>query len=178
VTAPGVTSSWYDNGPSGNIKIILPVVTFTGIESYDGSATWLPFYALSYPAGVTNVAATYLGDTNFLPSTSPAITLRINKATTKTRLTLKASRITYGHEQSERLTVTVSPQYAGTPGGKVVIKHGTAVVCTITLAHGTGSCALGAKTLPVAANHLYATYTGDGNFTGSGAPLVVLTVVR
>jgi hypothetical protein len=148
-----------------------------GIASYD-PVNRFPFYRLSYPAGVTKVTATYFGDGNFLSSASQAIMLRINKATTKTRLTIKAAKITYGHEQSERLSATVSLQYAGTPGGKVVIKHGTAVVCTITLASGTGSCALAAKALPVAANHLSATYTGDGNFTGSGAPPVVLTVIR
>jgi hypothetical protein len=175
VTAPGATPG-DSNGPAGIVETTLPAVSYTRITSYD-PVTRFPFYRLSYPAGVTKVTATYFGDGNFLSSTSQAIMLRINKATTKTRLALKATRITYGHEQSERLSATVSPQYAGTPGGKVVIKHGTAVVCTITLAGGAGSCALTAKALPVAVNHLSATYTGDGNFTSSGAPLV-LTVIR
>jgi len=176
VTAPGVTSL-FDNGPSGNVEITLPVSVVTGVESYN-PVSWLMFGALSYPAGVTEVTATYLGNSNFLSSTSPAVTLRINKATTKTLLTLRATKITYGAEQAERLSVKVSPQYAGTPGGRVTIKHGTAVVCTITLAAGTGSCVLGARTLPIGTDHLIASYAGNADFTGSATAPVAVTVIR
>jgi hypothetical protein len=30
--------------------------------------------------------------------------------------------VTYGDEQSEKLSVTASPQYSGTPSGKVTVK--------------------------------------------------------
>ena len=51
-------------------------------------------------------------------------------------LTLSAAKVTYGHERSERLTVKVTGQYAGTPGGKVTVKSGKTTVCTITLTAG------------------------------------------
>ena len=37
------------------------------------------------------------------------------KAATKTSLKLSAARVTDGREQAERLSVTVSPKYTGTP---------------------------------------------------------------
>ena len=124
------------------------------------------------------ITASYAGNDVLSGSSSPVRIFRINKAASRTVLTLSTTKITYGKEQAERLTVRVSPQYAGTPGGKVTIKHGTAVVCTITLVHGTGRCALAARTLPVGTDHLIATYSGNGNFTGSATAPKALAVVR
>jgi len=62
-------------------------------------------------------------------------------ATTTTTLKLSAKSVTYGHEQRERLFVTVSPQYPGaTPTGRVAISGAN---CLITLSSGRGSAAVG-----------------------------------
>ena len=62
------------------------------------------------------------------------------KATTKTVLNLSANKVTYGHEQVENISVTVSPEYPGTvPTGSVTI---SGTDCHITLAAGKGSCTL------------------------------------
>lgn len=45
---------------------------------------------------------------------------------TSTTLALSGSKVTYGHEQSERLSVSVRVRYSGTPAGRVIVKAGAA----------------------------------------------------
>ena len=86
--------------------------------------------------------------------------------------------MTYGHEQAEHLTVTVTPQYSGTPSGKVTIKTGTTTVCTITLASGKGHCTLTARQLRRGTYTLAAAYPGSSDFTSSTSARKTLTVVK
>jgi hypothetical protein len=65
---------------------------------------------------------------NVADSSSPALiasrtfTVRIAKAETTTTLKLSATKVGYGHEQTELISVTVAPQYSGqAPAGKVTI---------------------------------------------------------
>lgn len=64
-----------------------------------------------------------------------------------TGLTLAKTAITYGHETAEKLTVSVSHAGSVYATGKVEVKSGSTVVCTITLNNGTGSCTLTARRL-------------------------------
>jgi hypothetical protein len=144
-----------------------------------GNCGSFTFFATAYPAGtVKAVVASYPGNEIFAASSSQAITLRVIKASSTTTLTLSAAKITYGHELAERLSVKVSPRWAGTPGGVVAIKHGTTVLCKVTLSNGKGSCTLSARALAVGADHVFATYAGNGNFTGSSSAPKALTIVR
>jgi ribosomal protein L27 len=91
-------------------------------------------------------------------------------------LSLSAGTVTYGHEQAERLRVTVTPQYSGTPGGTVAVKTGTITVCTIRLASGRGGCTLTARKLGRGTHTLFAAYPGSGDFTGSASARKTLRV--
>ncbi len=167
----------YSGTPGGTVTIksgTATVCTIT-LTSGKGSCT---LTATPLTAGTAHLTATYTGNTDFAPSTSAAKTLTVSKATTKTTLSLSATKVTYGHEQSERLTVSVAPQYSGTPTGKVTIKSGTVTVCTITLASGKGSCTLTATRLTAGTAHLTATYTGSTDFAGSTSAAKTLTVVK
>ena len=91
------------------------------------------------------------------------------QASTTTALTLSAASSVYGLENSQVFTATVSPQVSGTPTGTVNVVQGSTVLCTITLAGGTGTCspsatALGAGGSPYTVK---AVYGGDANFGGS-----------
>jgi hypothetical protein len=165
-------------GPFGTTNLTLSP-GFSGLSgiSCEGGC-FITFPATAYPAGTVKITSSYAGNDVLSGSSAPVGIFRINKASSRTALTLSTTKITYGKEQAERLTVRVSPEYAGTPGGKVTITHGRVVVCTITLEHGTGSCALAARTLPVGTDHLIAAYQGNGNFTGSATVPKTLTVVR
>ena len=130
------------------------------------------------PAGTWQLTASYSGSGALAPSASAARTLTVAKAASKVTLSPSAARVTYGHEGSERLTVKVTGQYAGTPAGKVTVKSGKTTVCTITLASGKGSCILGARELPVGTRILIAIYGGTGDFTGVASASKTLKVVR
>jgi hypothetical protein len=86
--------------------------------------------------------------------------------------------VTFGHEQSEKLSVAVSPQFSGTPSGKVTIKSGSATVCAITLKSGKGTCTLSATQLRIGSHHLVADYAGSGDFDGSASATKTVTVVK
>jgi hypothetical protein len=94
---------------------------------------------------------------------------------TATTLTRSHSIVTYGAEQRETLTVKVTAK-AGTPGGRVTIKAGTATVCVITLKAGTGSCTLTAKQFKAGGYHLVASYGGSWPYGGSASASWPLTV--
>jgi Bacterial Ig-like domain (group 3) len=97
---------------------------------------------------------------------------------TTTRLALSHGKITFGHEQAERLAVTVTPRTGGTPSGKVKVKAGSATLCTITLANGNGACTLARAKLRPGSYKLTATYGGDGVYATSTSAKKTLTVSR
>ena len=125
--------------------------------------------------GTYSLVAIYGGSSVYLGSTSAKETLTVVKPTSKTALKLSSSEVTYGHEQLEVLSVTVSPQYSGTPTGTVTI---TGTRCLITLSSGKGSCTLSSKKFNVGNNYLVATYSGSTNFKGSTSAKETLTVVK
>jgi hypothetical protein len=94
---------------------------------------------------------------------------------TVTTLTRSHSIVTYGVEQREMLTVSVTAKQ-GTPGGRVTVKSGAATVCVITLKAGTGSCSLAATQFKPGGYHLVASYPGSWPYGGSASPSWPLTV--
>jgi hypothetical protein len=131
----------------------------------------------AYPPGTLKFTGTYSGGAGFRSSAGSA-NLRLLRATSKTVLALSAAKVVYGHEQAERLSVRVVPQFSGTPAGKVTVKSGSAVVCVITLAHGAGSCVLTATKLAPGSHPLVAGYSGSASFAPSASVKQTLTVTR
>ncbi len=135
--------------------------------------------ATKLPAGTYSLVTTYSGSTNFDASTSAKQTLTVAKATPKTTLKSSATMINYGHEQTEHLSVTVSPEFAGsTPYGSVTIKESTTTLCVITLLAAKRSCTLSAEKLPAGTYSLVTTYSGSANFKGSTSAKETLTVAK
>jgi hypothetical protein len=128
-----------------------------------------------YAAGTLKFVATYGGRPGYKQSGASA-SVRLLKATSKTSVMMSASRVTYGHEQSERIAVRVAPQYSGTPAGRVTVRAGSAVVCVITLASGAGACTLTAKKLAPGSYHVGASYPGSATFAASASASRTLVV--
>ena len=128
--------------------------------------------------GVRRFAARYGGAVGFAASVSASVTVTVVRAATTTGLRLSATTITYGQEQAEKLTVTVTPRYAGTPAGTVTVSAGTATVCVIALKSRTGRCTLPAKKLAPGVYALVARYAGGTDFTGSASGRKNLTVAK
>jgi subtilase family serine protease len=130
-------------------------------------------------AGSCVIDANQAGDADYLAATQVQRTITVGRATTKTALKLSAARVTYGDEQTEHLSVTVSPQFPGSmPTGTVTVTASTGTLLwQVRLSSGKGSCRLLAKRLNVGTYRLVATYRGSTDFEGSTSVKKTLTVV-
>ena len=137
-------------------------------------------FTVSYVGiGTCRLTAHVALGTGYAAANGTAQTFSVGRATTKTVLKLSAKKVTYGHEQAEHLSVTVSPQHPGTtPTGSVTVKTPTGALCAITLSSGKGLYALSAKRLKVGTYHLVATYGGSSKFASSASATGTLTIVK
>lgn len=163
--------------PAGTVTVkaggkVVCVITLKG-----GSGT-CKVNTSAYPPGTVKFSGSYSGGTGSKPSRSGTVSLNLEKAATKTSLSLPAATVKYGHEQAERLGVRVVPRFTGTPSGKVTVRAGSTVVCAITLASGTGSCAPAAAKLAPGSYRLSASYPGSTQFTGSVSGEQALVVAK
>jgi hypothetical protein len=98
------------------------------------------------------------------------------RAASRTSLRLSSASSSYGSEQHERFTVTVRPQYAGFPAGRVTIEAGRTVLCRAAVADGRATCSPGARALARGRWSVTATYGGSSVLEGSVSASVVFKV--
>lgn len=104
----------------------------------------------------------------------------VEKSTARrTTLTMSVTRpsVAYGDEQAEHVSVTVTAD-SGSPPGSVVVKAGSATLCTVTLAGGQGGCAVPARRFTPGRVVLNTVYTGAPGFTASLPATATFTVAR
>jgi hypothetical protein len=120
--------------------------------------------------GTHSITATYVGDGNFLTSTSSAVSQLLNMASTTTSLTSSVNPSVFGQSVTFTATVAAVSPGAGTPTGAVNFLDGATVIGTGTLSAGVATVSTSA--LSVATHSITAAYQGDGNFlTSTSAPL-------
>lgn len=171
--------------PNANQKVYgqsdpspLTTGTLTGFFAVDGvTATY------SRIAGETVMGSPYTISATLSPAsalTNYTITYNtanftIIKATTTTSISSVSSSPAYV-TQPVTVSVSVAPQYTGTPTGSVTIGSTAAnpTSCNATFASGTWSCTLTFATS--GAEMITASYSGDSNFVNSAAPNVPETV--
>ena len=169
-------SSEFGGTPNGTVKVSSSSTTLCVItlSSGHGSCT---LTAEKLGAGTHGLVATFSGNPDIRSSASGKGTLKISKATSKTTFKLSTSKVTYGDEQVELLSVTVTSEFAGvSPTGTVTLKGSSTTVCVIRLSSGTGSCRLSAKELAVGLYDVVATYGGSPNLGASASKSETLTV--
>jgi hypothetical protein len=164
--------------PTGSVTIKESSTTLCTITLSAGKGS-CSLSASRLSAGTYHLVATYGGSTDFDGSASAKETLSVVKSTSKTGLTLSATKVTYGVEQIEKLSLTVSPQFAGsTPTGSVTIKESSTTLCTLTLSAAKASCSpLSSKRFGAGIYQIVATYGGSTDFDGSTSAKETLTVV-
>lgn len=168
-----VTVSSGDGGtPKGTVTISAGSRRLCATTLTSGAAS-CALQATDLSVGTYRLKASYGGDSTFVASESPTSTLTVSKARSRTRLSLSKSKVTYGHEAAERLSVAVFAQYMGVPSGKVVVTAGKATICAIKLRSGRGSCVLRPRQLKVGTHRLRAVYAGSRDFAGSSAQKTV-----
>ena len=181
---------------SGNLAtgVTITFTAFTGLESgftghagatFSGRRSTVSEYtnadgvATAPSLTANSTPGTFLVTASVTGAYDPAVFHMTGTETTTTVLTLTTPKLTYGHEQTEHLSATVSPEFAGpTPSGSVTIKESATTLCVITLSAAKGSCRLSPKKLKVGTYRLVATYGGSTNFKHSASVKETLTVVK
>jgi hypothetical protein len=127
-------------------------------------ATAVHSYAAS---GSFSASASYGGDTNFLASTSAALTQNVGKSATTTALAASANPSNVGQPVTFTATVTGSAGPPGPPTGTVTFSFGDGTTATGTLAAGVATAS---HAFATAANFaVSASYGGDTVFGTSTA---------
>ena len=162
---------------SGTVTVKSGAVTVCTITLADGQGS-CALHETQFGSGVANLVGAYTGPAWLAPSTSPVIALTVTRAQTRTALHLSATRIRYGHEQTEKISVVVAPAFAGSVSGTVTVKAGKVTVCEISLKAGEGNCSLTARKLKIGSYRLIAGYAGNADFLGSASGKVGLTVTK
>jgi N-acetylneuraminic acid mutarotase len=169
VTLTATVTSTSNGVPTGKVTFNSGT-TMLGIVNLTGNTAKI---AISPSAvGTVSITAVYSGDTTFASSTSKAVSLAVDKATTTTALASSQNPSTSG--QSVTFTATVTGQYGGTPTGTVTFKNGTTTLGTGTLSasqatYTTSSMAAGTASIT-------AVYSGDANYSTSTSKAASLMV--
>ncbi len=149
----------------------LPAASLRGISAIStGVAT--AFSVSCAAAGDCAVTGIYRGGTNFQAFAADESTR------TSTALTVSQANVTFGAEQSARLSVAVKPATTGTPAGKVAIRAGPTTLCSITLAAANGGCTLAPGKLHPGTYQLTATYPGSTDYAPATSPAKKLTITK
>ncbi len=174
VSSPGAT-------PTGTAAVHVDGHTVTGCTSVPlngGKITCTGTTAI-LAGGKHAVTLSYVGAANFTASTSAVVTVTVGVAGSTPALALSRSSVTYGHENVEKFTVSVSRKGSVYPTGKAQVRMGSTTLCTVTLtSNGTGSCTLAARQLRAGTYSITAVYLGNADYHSSQSARKALKVVR
>ncbi len=166
-TAPGAGT------PTGDVTFMDGSTTLgTGTLDGSGQAT-LSTSALS--VGSHSITVVYGGDTNFVTSTSSALTQTVNQAATSSSVSASANPSVFGQSITFTATVAASAPGSGIPTGTVTFMDGSTTLGTGTL-NGSGQITLGTSALSVGSHSITIVYAGDTDFTTSTSSALTQTV--
>jgi hypothetical protein len=174
VAAPG------DGGtiPSGTVTVgsgATIVCKFSLSSSGTGSCA---LKAMALSPGTAKLKASYAGNADLASSVSAAEALAIAKEPTTTTVSLSTTKVTYGAEQHERISVAAKPVIGGTSTGHVTVKAGSTVICVITLRSAKGTCSPSPARLATGSHKITATYGGSADVTSSTSAARTLSVAK
>ncbi len=156
--------------PTGNVTFSDGVnVLGTVVLTSGGTAV---LQTSSLVVGSHSFSASYPGDLNFLPGSSPYLTFNVSQASTATILSSSPTADVFGQPLTLTATVRAVSPGAGTPTGTVTFTDGPNILGTPSLSGGTAQITI--STLSTGNHSFNASYGGDSNFTGS-SPATVLT---
>lgn len=153
-TPPAASVTFYDGS----------VVLGTASIGANGIATMV---TSSLSVGTHNVSANYVGNGNFLASSSSVLTQIISKAAST--VVLSASNASPNAGDSVTLMATVAST-SGIPSGSVQFLDGTSALGMVAL-NAQGGAVLTAASLSNGSHTIYAVYSGDQNFLPSQTTL-------
>jgi len=142
----------------------------TGSVNGAGQAT---FTTSALSVASHSITAIYGGDTNFLTSTSGALSQTVSQAGTTTALISSVDPSTVNQSVTFTASVSAVSPGAGLPSGTVTFTDTTTATSLGTFPlDPSAQAAVTTSTLSAGSHAITATYSGDANFTGStGGPL-------
>lgn len=163
--------------PVGKVSLTVDGVANSTATLATTNGTTSASFTLTLTSGGTHaLQATYVGDTNYVTSTSSSVQLTVAKGATTTTLTAAPTTLTAG--TPETFTATVAP--ANTTGGTASTLTGTVTFYDGTTQLGTGTLAANVATLSnvtlstTTAHQITAVYSGDNNWATSASTPVML----
>jgi predicted esterase len=169
VTFTAVVSPAPPNGET--VEFIQGSATELGTGTLSGGTATFTISTLT-TGGTDNVKAEYPGDSNFGSSTSNVVKQVVDKATTTTALTSSLNPSNGG--QPVTFMATVTPQYTGTPTGKVQFYNGSAKLALVALSDGVASYTT--SSLPSGTDSITGVYNGSNSFLTSTSAVLNQTV--
>jgi hypothetical protein len=169
--------------PTGTVQFIVdgsnagsPVT----VSSASGVTT-ASFSTATLAVGVHTIAASYSGDSSFLGSMAAALAQMVGKAGTNTALVSAVNPSVTGQGIAFTATITPTAPGAGSPTGTVqFMVDGSPAGSPINVSTGGGvtTASFNIPSLAVGNHTIAASYSGDGNFTGSSAVALTQTVTK
>ncbi len=159
--------------PTGTVQFF-DGSTLLGTATVSSAAASLTTSTLSL--GTHSITASYSGDQNHSPSTSPVLSQVVNSTTsseapTATALSSSPDPSQAGEPVTLAASITTS---SGTPTGTVQFFDGSASLGTATV--NTAAASLITSTLSVGTHSITAAYSGDSTHSASSSPALVQTV--
>jgi Bacterial Ig-like domain (group 3) len=170
-----VTVSGPGAAPVGTVTIKAGATKVCTLSLSSGTGS-CALKAAALPPGTAKVTASYAGNADFGASVSAAKSLAIARERATTTVSLSPTKVTYGAEQRERISVAVRPAHGGVPAGRVTVKAGSAVICVITLRSAKGVCSPGPARLAAGRHAIAAVYGGSGDVASSASAAKSLSV--
>jgi len=150
-----LTATLSPNGPTGTIDFLDGANKLTSATRViDGGVGVISVGTTALTPGKHSLTVSYSGDTNYLGSTSTAVSQTVNQIVTTT--SLQAVPTSSNPGQSVTLTAMVSPS---TATGKVTFLDGSTNLGTTQLSSGTAS--ISTTNLSSGNHSLFASYGGD-----------------
>jgi autotransporter-associated beta strand protein len=173
LTATVSANSPGSGSPTGTVTFEEGTTTLgTGTLNVSGHAT---FNTSALLIGSNSLTAVYDGDSDFITSTSAALSLIVNRDGTTDTLTASTNPSVFGQSLTLTATVSANSPGAATPTGTVTFEDGTTTLGTGTL-NVSGQATFNTSALLIGSNSLTAVYAGDTDFTTSTSSAVSQTV--
>ena len=125
--------------------------------------------------GSSSITASYSGDNNFKPTSSPVLT-QVVLYGALAALTTSSNPSSFNSSVTLTATVTAVAPATGTPTGKVTFMDGTTNLGSGTLANGVAT--LTTSTLSVGSHTVTAVYSGDNSFEATTSKPVTQVVLK
>ncbi len=171
VTLTATVAPTTSGTPTGSVEFFNnSTLLGTGTLS-SGVAT---FSTTALALGSNSLTAVYSGDSNFTSSTSTAVPLTVQQASSSTAVTYFPVSPISGQSVTLTATVSAATPGSGTPTGTVQFLNGTDVLGTSNLTNGVATFT--ATTLATGPNSITAQYLGNSDFTGGTSPTVTVTL--